>query len=131
MVWRRLEEVVDAGATCFIMILQTLLVCAVAVSPLLAGIRDASAHGVSTVAVGSPGSSPLDGGRQDDAGTLAEENGEDEIEQDDSRIEHGWMAAMPDSAADVPGRFSPVIHRILSPVRSNRTALSRGPPARS
>lgn len=112
------------NATCTF--LRILLISVVAASPLLVGLRGASAYDAATGAVGSPESSPLDCSRQDDAGTLAE----DEIEQDDSRLEHGWMATVPDSAADVPGRFSPRIHRILSPVRSSRTALSRGPPAR-
>lgn len=110
--------------------IRVLLTAVVFVSPLLAGLQGAFAVGVATASVGSPDLAPLDGSRQDDAGTLIEESGEDEAEEEDSRIEHDAVAASPDSAADVPGRFSPAIHRILSPVCTSRTALSRGPPSR-
>ncbi|MFM7206449.1 MAG: hypothetical protein ACKO4T_07265 [Planctomycetaceae bacterium] len=87
-----------------------------------------SSREVAAVAVGSSESSPFDGDRQDDAGTLIEEQGEDEIEQHESRIEHGWVAATPSMAADAPGRFSSSIHLNSSSSRTNSTALSRGPP---
>lgn len=109
--------------------LRVLLVTFVAVAPLMVGLQAATADGVATSRISGSGSAPRDGSREDDAGTLLEESGENEAEQDEIRLEHSWTAPSRDSAIDAPGRFSASVDR---PVRSccrTTAALSRGPPA--
>jgi len=110
--------------------LRFLLVALVTAAPLLAGLQAVAADHDAVAVIGAAGSSPLDGHREDDAGTLLEESGELDAEEDEVRIDHPWMTLARDLGGDAPGRFSPSRDRPVQPTRRAAAALSRGPPDR-
>lgn len=111
-------------------LLRILLVTLVAAAPLLAGLQAVAADRDAVAAIGAADSSPLDGHREDDAGTLLEESGEQDAEEDEFRVDHPWMTLAQGIAGDALGRFSSCGDRPVQPSRRAAAALSRGPPQR-
>lgn len=108
---------------------KILLIALVAASPLLVGLRGAGVDRVARPVIGSSDPSPVDGSREDSAGTLFEESSEHDSEQDEVRVDHGSVTPAWAVAADSPRRFSPSGDRPRRPCRGAMAALSRGPPA--
>jgi len=110
--------------------LRTLLIALAAASPLLSGLQLVAADPFPPTVLRSSDPTPLDGSREDDAGTLAEQCEEDDTEQEQYRV----LPTCSASASAVHDHDA--IRRVavstgsLAEVSRPRLHLSRGPPSR-
>jgi hypothetical protein len=110
--------------------LRTLLIALVAASPLLSGLELVTADPFPPTVLRSSDPTPVDGSREDDAGTLAEQCEEDDTEEEQSRVLHVFAASA--SAFDGAHAVRLIAASSGSQAEISRPRLhpSRGPPAR-
>jgi hypothetical protein len=110
--------------------LRTLLIALVAAAPLVSGLQLAAADPFPSTGLRSSEPTPVDGSREDDAGTLAEQCEEDDTEEEQSRVLRVFTASA--SAFDGAHAVRLIASSSGSPAEISRPRLhpSRGPPAR-
>jgi hypothetical protein len=110
--------------------LRTLLIALVAASPLLAGLQLVAADPFPPTALRSFDPTPVEGSREDDAGTLVEQCEEDDTEEEQSRVLQVSAASASafDDAQAV--RLVAASSGSLAEITRPRLHPSRGPPAR-
>jgi len=110
--------------------LRTLLIALAAASPLLSGLQLAAADPFPPTVLRSSDPTPLDGSREDDAGTLAEQCEEDDTEQEQCRVPTVCSALTSAAHDDDAVRRAAVSTGSLAEISRPRLHLSRGPPSR-
>lgn len=108
--------------------LRPLLIALVAASPLLAGLKLSAADPFPPTILRSFDPAPAEGSREDDAGTLAEQCEEDDIEEEQSRVLQVSAASAFDHAH--ASRLIAPSSGAAAEITRPRLHPSRGPPAR-
>jgi hypothetical protein len=110
--------------------LRTFLIALAVASPVLSGLPWTAADASASVIVREAGSQPLEGSREDDAGTVVEQAEEGDSEEEESRGLHLGGAVAVAQVPVTPGGFVlvPSGRRSLASLANQH--LSRGPPSR-
>jgi len=109
--------------------LRTLLIALAAASPLLSGMQLVAADPFPPTVLRSSDGTPLNGSREDDAGTLAEQCEEDDTEQEQCRVLPIGPASASAARDDDAVRLAAVSTGSLTEISRPRLHLSRGPPS--
>jgi hypothetical protein len=109
-------------------VLRPLLVAAMAIAPLLAGLPPAAVDSGRVASLRTPTPAPLDGSREDDAGTPAEQFEQDDLEQEEDRGLLVFAVAPTPPALDSAGRCAGLPDGALVRAPRSRPHSSRGPP---
>jgi hypothetical protein len=110
--------------------LRTFLIALAVASPVLSGLPWTAADASASVIVQEAGSRPLEGSREDDAGTVAEPAEEADGEEEESRGLHLGGAVAVAQVPVAPGGFVLVPSGRRSLASLANPHLSRGPPSR-
>ena len=110
--------------------LRTLLIALVAASPLLSGLQLVAADPFPPTVLRSSDPTPVDGSREDDAGTLAEQCEEDDTEEEQNRGPQIVAASASVSDASHAVRLVAAPFGSLAEITRARLHPARGPPAR-
>lgn len=107
---------------------RLLLILSMAIAPLLAGLPSEAFESGRVACLRASTPAPLDGSREDDAGTPAEQFEEDDLEQEGDRGLLIFAVAPSTPALDATGRWLGPRDGALVRAPRSLTHLSRGPP---